>query len=130
MLNVFDFIFDQIQEDNQDREYLVYVSYLEIYKEEIKDLLAKDTSKRLQLKEGRDKGVYVNGLKKVLTAYLAQSCRFSLRSETAASGALLVLQCATLGNFRSVCRWWQRTRQRCSNSWHKAKSTDTQGQLQ
>lgn len=65
MLNVFDFIFDQIQEDNQDREYLVYVSYLEIYNEEIKDLLSKDSSQKLQLKEARDKGVYVNGLKKV-----------------------------------------------------------------
>jgi Kinesin motor domain len=65
MLNVFDFIFDQIQEENQDREYLVYVSYLEIYNEEIKDLLAKDSAKKLQLKEGKDKGVYVNGLSKV-----------------------------------------------------------------
>jgi hypothetical protein len=65
MLNVFDFIFDQIQEENRDQEYLVYASYLEIYNEEIKDLLAKDTSKKLQLKEGKDKGVYVNGLSKV-----------------------------------------------------------------
>lgn len=65
MLNVFDFIFDQIQEDDKDREYLVYVSYLEIYNEEIKDLLSKDSSQKLHLKEGQDKGVYVNGLKKV-----------------------------------------------------------------
>ena len=65
MLNVFDFIFDQIQEDDKDREYLVYVSYLEIYNEEIKDLLSKDSSQMLHLKEGQDKGVYVNGLKQV-----------------------------------------------------------------
>ena len=65
MLNVFDFIFDQIQDDNDhQREYLVYISYLEIYNEEIRDLLAKN-SEKLQLKEGSDKGVYVKGLKKV-----------------------------------------------------------------
>eukprot|EP00892_Ulva_mutabilis_P004653 jgi/Ulvmu1/255/UM001_0259.1 len=66
MLNVFDFIFDQIQDDSEhQREYLVYISYLEIYNEEIRDLLAKD-SEKLQLKEAADKGVYVKGLKKVV----------------------------------------------------------------
>lgn len=65
MLNVFDFIFDQIQDDNEhQREYLVYISYLEIYNEEIRDLLSKD-SEKLALKEAADKGVYVKGLKKV-----------------------------------------------------------------
>lgn len=64
MLNVFDFIFDQIQDDSSEREYLVYISYLEIYNEEIKDLLVKDAPK-LSLKEAADKGVYVRGLTKV-----------------------------------------------------------------
>jgi hypothetical protein len=64
MLNVFDFIFDQIQEDSSEREYLVYISYLEIYNEEIKDLLVKNSLK-LALKETVDKAVYVRGLSKV-----------------------------------------------------------------
>ena len=73
MLNVFDFIFDQIQDDDEhQREYLVYISYLEIYNEEIRDLLSKDSDK-LQLKEAADKGVYVKGLKKVW--YMAVSAR-------------------------------------------------------
>ena len=38
---------------------LVRASYLEIYQEEIRDLLSKDQSKRLQLKERGDTGVQV-----------------------------------------------------------------------
>lgn len=76
MLNVFDFIFDQIQDDNDhQREYLVYISYLEIYNEEIRDLLAKN-SEKLQLKEGSDKGVYVKGLKKVWLQHFVGSVAF------------------------------------------------------
>jgi hypothetical protein len=64
-LNVFDFVFDQIHDTaGSEREYLVYISYLEIYNEEIKDLLSQDAPK-LQLKEGADKGVFVKDLKKV-----------------------------------------------------------------
>ena len=40
-------------------EFLVRASYLEIYQEEIRDLLSKDQSKRLQLKERGDTGVQV-----------------------------------------------------------------------
>lgn len=64
-LNVFDFVFDAIQGDRDSgREYLVYITYLEIYNEEIKDLLSEKGGK-LQLKEGPDKGVYVKDLKRV-----------------------------------------------------------------
>jgi Kinesin motor domain len=64
-LNVFDFVFDQIQDASDGAsEYLVYITYLEIYNEEIKDLLSKDSAK-LQLKEAVDKGVYVKDLKRV-----------------------------------------------------------------
>lgn len=45
----------------EDIKYLVHASYLEIYNEEIRDLLGNDTKKRLELKEHPDKGVYVNG---------------------------------------------------------------------
>ena len=65
-LNVFDYVFDQIQDqtDAGNREYLVYITYLEIYNEDIKDLLSKKGEK-LPLKEGSDKGVYVKNLQKV-----------------------------------------------------------------
>ncbi|XP_054274997.1 osmotic avoidance abnormal protein 3-like [Macrosteles quadrilineatus] len=43
-------------------KYLVLASYLEIYNEEIRDLLGNDTRKRLELKENFDRGVYVNEL--------------------------------------------------------------------
>ena len=38
------------------------MSYLEIYNEEIRDLLAKDPNKKLELKESVDRGVYVKDL--------------------------------------------------------------------
>ncbi len=57
----------------QGKEYLVRASFLEIYNEDIRDLLAKPTSntfghggsdqqQRLELKEQPDKGVYVKDL--------------------------------------------------------------------
>jgi len=42
-------------------KYLVHASYLEIYNEEIRDLLGKDVKHKLDLKEHPDKGVYVQG---------------------------------------------------------------------
>ena len=42
-------------------KYLVLASYLEIYNEEIRDLLGTDAKKKLDLKEHPDKGVYVQG---------------------------------------------------------------------
>ena len=43
-------------------KFLVHASYLEIYNEEIRDLLGQDVKKRLELKESNDTGVYVSGL--------------------------------------------------------------------
>ena len=41
---------------------MVRCSMLEIYNEKIRDLLAKNTKNKLDLRENRDKGVYVNDL--------------------------------------------------------------------
>ena len=46
----------------ENAEFLVRASYLEIYNEEIRDLLSKDHKKQLQLKESVDQGVYVKDL--------------------------------------------------------------------
>lgn len=47
------------------------VSYLEIYQEEVRDLLNKDHEKRLELRERPDTGVYV----KDLSSFVAKSVK-------------------------------------------------------
>jgi len=59
--NSFEHIFTHIAR-TQNQQYLVRASYLEIYQEDIRDLLSKDQGKRLELKERPDTGVYVKDL--------------------------------------------------------------------
>lgn len=60
--NSFAHVFGTIRDADADTRFLVRCSYLEIYCEECYDLLAKDTKKKLKLREHPDKGVYVDGL--------------------------------------------------------------------
>ncbi|KAK1801674.1 hypothetical protein P4O66_022321 [Electrophorus voltai] len=64
--NSFEHIFTHISR-SQNQQYLVRASYLEIYQEEIRDLLSKDQSHRLELKERPDTGVYVKDLSSFVT---------------------------------------------------------------
>ncbi|XP_029361818.1 kinesin-like protein KIF3B isoform X2 [Echeneis naucrates] len=64
--NSFEHIFTHISR-SQNQQYLVRASYLEIYQEEIKDLLSKDQSRRLELRERPDTGVYVKDLLSFVT---------------------------------------------------------------
>eukprot|EP00095_Tigriopus_kingsejongensis_P009941 maker-scaffold981_size73921-snap-gene-0.13 protein:Tk09941 transcript:maker-scaffold981_size73921-snap-gene-0.13-mRNA-1 annotation:"hypothetical protein CAPTEDRAFT_151173" len=57
----FEHIFDSI-DSSENMKYLVHASYLEIYNEDIHDLLGSDVTKRLELKEHPDKGVYVKDI--------------------------------------------------------------------
>ncbi|CAM4731596.1 hypothetical protein PO909_020210 [Leuciscus waleckii] len=57
----FEHIFETIQ-CAENTKFLVRASYLEIYKEEIRDLLAKDTKQKMELKEHPERGVYVRDL--------------------------------------------------------------------
>ncbi|ELU17379.1 hypothetical protein CAPTEDRAFT_151173 [Capitella teleta] len=57
----FDHIFETITVSEKSK-YLVHASYLEIYNEEIRDLLGKDVKQKLDLKEHPEKGVYVQNL--------------------------------------------------------------------
>ena len=50
-------------EQNPDTEFLIRVSFLEIYNEEIHDLLSKDAATKLDVKEKADTGFYVKDLK-------------------------------------------------------------------
>ena len=59
--NAFDHVFRAI-ETSEDKEFLVRASFLEIYNEEIRDLLAKTPQNRLELKESVDSGIYVKNL--------------------------------------------------------------------
>ncbi|CAG0885983.1 unnamed protein product [Cyprideis torosa] len=59
--NAFDHIFSHIAR-SENQQYLVRASYLEIYMEEIRDLLAKDPTQKLEIKESPDQGVYVKDL--------------------------------------------------------------------
>lgn len=56
----FEHIFEAISVA-QGIKYLVLASYLEIYNEEIRDLLGVNAKRKLDLKETPDKGVYVQG---------------------------------------------------------------------
>lgn len=64
--NSFEHIFTHISR-SQNQQYLVRASYLEIYQEEIRDLLSKDQLRRLELKERPDTGVYVKDLSSFVT---------------------------------------------------------------
>nr|XP_006625917.2 PREDICTED: kinesin-like protein KIF3C isoform X2 [Lepisosteus oculatus] len=64
--NSFEHIFTHISR-SQNQQYLVRASYLEIYQEEIRDLLCKDQTKKLELKENPDSGVYIKDLSSFVT---------------------------------------------------------------
>ncbi|XP_061793784.2 kinesin-like protein KIF17 [Nerophis lumbriciformis] len=57
----FEHIFESIQ-CAENTKFLVRASYLEIYNEDIRDLLGNDTKQRLELKEHPERGVYARDL--------------------------------------------------------------------
>lgn len=61
----FEQIFHTIEQSN-NTQYLVFSSYLEIYQEEIRDLLESKSKGKCELREDRDVGVYVNNLNKYI----------------------------------------------------------------
>mmetsp|Transcript_8548 Transcript_8548/g.28114 ORF Transcript_8548/g.28114 Transcript_8548/m.28114 type:complete len:758 (-) Transcript_8548:144-2417(-) len=67
--NAFQHIFDKVATAEASQQFLVRASYLEIYNEEIRDLLSKEPKNRLDLKENVDSGVYV----KDLTSFVVKS---------------------------------------------------------
>ncbi|KAM8927898.1 kinesin-like protein KIF17 [Pelodytes ibericus] len=57
----FEHIFESIQ-CAENTKFLVRASYLEIYNEEVRDLLGEDTKQKLELKEHPERGIYVKAL--------------------------------------------------------------------
>lgn len=66
-----DHIFEHMAASH-NQEYLVRASYLEIYQEELRDLLEAESSKKLEIKERPDGGVYVKDLTSKLTRSVAE----------------------------------------------------------
>ncbi|ODQ78567.1 hypothetical protein BABINDRAFT_162773 [Babjeviella inositovora NRRL Y-12698] len=61
-------IFDQIARGDAEVEYTVLVSYMEIYMENLRDLLVEGDSAKLAIHENKVDGVYVKGLQQVYVA--------------------------------------------------------------
>lgn len=61
MPRAFEAVFKAISGD-PSKQYLVRASYLELYKEEIRDLLSRNPKNKLEIKEKPDTGVYVKDL--------------------------------------------------------------------
>ncbi|MDR3582339.1 MAG: hypothetical protein P4L67_03645 [Candidatus Pacebacteria bacterium] len=63
MPRAFDTIFSNIQCDNSEkRQYLVRASYMELYKEDVRDLLSMNPKAKLTLHENPETGVFVKDL--------------------------------------------------------------------
>lgn len=60
--NTFSHIFSQISRASEEKSFVVKVTYLEIYNEEVRDLLAQNPTKKLAIRERKDIGVYVKDL--------------------------------------------------------------------
>lgn len=70
--NSFQHIFDYVSA-SQNQQYLVRASYLEIYNEEVRDLLSKERDVSLEVKENIDTGVYVKDLSSYVVKNVAGS---------------------------------------------------------
>ncbi|XP_056646406.1 kinesin-like protein KIF3A isoform X1 [Diorhabda sublineata] len=60
--NTFSHIFSQIARASEEKSFVVKATYLEIYNEEVRDLLAQNPTKKLAIRERKDIGVYVKDL--------------------------------------------------------------------
>ncbi len=57
----FDQIFDAINSDSEggSKKFLVAISYVEIYNEEVRDLLSDNPKQKMDVKEDPEKGVFI-----------------------------------------------------------------------
>lgn len=71
--NAFEHIFGFIdQSDNKQTKFLVRCSYLEIYNEDIRDLLSKNVDSKLELKEDPNRGLFVKDLSQFIVKTIAE----------------------------------------------------------
>jgi len=89
--NAFGHIFGYFDDmDNKKKKFLIRCSYLEIYNEAIRDLLAKNIDNKLDIKEDPDKGVFVKNLTTCIVksipeieAYMDHGTKHRMTGETA-----------------------------------------------
>eukprot|EP00047_Mylnosiga_fluctuans_P018442 m.71067 g.71067 ORF g.71067 m.71067 type:complete len:1220 (-) comp7618_c0_seq1:135-3794(-) len=77
----FEHVFQEVAV-RSNTKFLVRASYLEIYNENVRDLLAKDTMVNLELKEHPEKGVYVKDLSMNIVHNADEVQRFMARGST------------------------------------------------
>ncbi|CAM6101475.1 unnamed protein product [Calypogeia fissa] len=92
--HAFEDIFAHIEQSKSSDHFLVRASYLEIYNEEIRDLLVQSSNQcRLELKESGDAGVYVKNLTSVTVQSVADITRLLMMGKKNRSvGATLMNQ--------------------------------------
>lgn len=66
-------IFGYIDAAENKKKFLVRCSYLEIYNEQILDLLSKNNSENLAIKEDANKGIYIKDLTNVIVKTVADT---------------------------------------------------------
>lgn len=62
MPRAFDHIFEYIQANSADTEFLVTVTYVEIYNNELRDLLSEKSNEKLKIREDPTHGVQIKGV--------------------------------------------------------------------
>lgn len=65
-------IFSLIQDSNKQARFLIRASYYELYNEEIRDLLVVNSAKSLELRESKERGVYIKDLSSYLVNNLQE----------------------------------------------------------
>ena len=62
----FDHIFERIENMAKNKQFLVKVAFLELYNEEIRDLLSKNIKNKLEIREYPDTGIQIKDLSKFM----------------------------------------------------------------
>jgi hypothetical protein len=71
--NAFDHIFGYFDDqENSKKKFLIRCSYLEIYNEDVRDLLGRNVDKKLDIKEDPDRGVFVKDLTTCIVKSIAE----------------------------------------------------------
>ena len=80
-----------IIESANDKKFLVRCSYIEIYNEEVHDLLAKDCKAKLDLKESPDKGVFIKDVTMNVVKSVAEMDKWmGIGTDNRSTGATLM----------------------------------------
>lgn len=62
----FEHVFNRITTMANNKQFLVSVSFLELYNEEIRDLLSKNYKNKLEIREKPESGIYIKDLSKFM----------------------------------------------------------------